>query len=56
MEIERMCHRVAFLRAGKLVAVETVGALKGRSLHVVEVTFDDVTEEITLPKFRPVAS
>jgi ABC-2 type transport system ATP-binding protein len=38
-EVERMCHRVAFLRAGKLVAVEAVSALKGRSLHMVEVTF-----------------
>ena len=38
-EVERMCHRVAFLRAGRLVAVEEVAALKGRSLHLIEVTF-----------------
>jgi beta-exotoxin I transport system ATP-binding protein len=38
-EVERMCHRAAFLREGKLVAVEDVGAIKGRSLHIVEVTF-----------------
>jgi ABC-2 type transport system ATP-binding protein len=38
-EVERMCHRVAFLRGGKLVAMENVGALRGRSLHVIQVTF-----------------
>lgn len=38
-EVERMCHRVAFLRAGRLIAVEDVAALKGRSLHLLEVTF-----------------
>ena len=39
-EVERLCHRAAFLRQGKLVAVEEIGAIKGRSLHVLEVTFD----------------
>ena len=39
-EVERLCHRAAFLREGKLVAVEEVAAVKGRSLHVIEVTFD----------------
>jgi ABC-2 type transport system ATP-binding protein len=38
-EVERMCHRAAFLREGRLVAVEDVAAIKGRSLHIVEVTF-----------------
>ncbi len=38
-EVERMCHRVAIIRDGRIVAVEEVGALKGRSLHIVEVTF-----------------
>ena len=38
-EVERMCHRVAFIRRGQLVAVEDVGQLKGRSLHVLEITF-----------------
>ena len=38
-EVERLCHRVAILRRGRLVAVEDVGNLKGRSLHVIEVTF-----------------
>jgi ABC-2 type transport system ATP-binding protein len=38
-EVERMCQRVAILRKGRLVAVEDVANLKGRSLHILEVTF-----------------
>jgi ABC-2 type transport system ATP-binding protein len=38
-EVEHLCHRVAFLRKGRLVAVEYVAELKGRSLHLIEVTF-----------------
>jgi ABC-2 type transport system ATP-binding protein len=36
-----MCHRAAFLRDGRLVAIEDVSALKGRSLHIIEAVFDD---------------
>ncbi len=39
-EVEHLCHRVAFLRQGKLIALEDVAEIKGRSLHIVEVTFD----------------
>ncbi|HLF76480.1 MAG TPA: ABC transporter ATP-binding protein [Dehalococcoidia bacterium] len=38
-EVEQMCHSVAILRKGRLVAVESVANLKGRSLHILEVTF-----------------
>jgi ABC-2 type transport system ATP-binding protein len=38
-EAERMCHRVAFLRQGRLIAFQDVAAIKGRSLHIIEVTF-----------------
>jgi ABC-2 type transport system ATP-binding protein len=38
-EVERMCHRVAFIRHGSLVAVEDVGELRGRALHILELTF-----------------
>jgi ABC-2 type transport system ATP-binding protein len=38
-EVERLCDRVAFIRDGKIVAVEDLADLKGRSLHIVEVTF-----------------
>ncbi len=38
-EVERICERVGILRAGRLVAVEPVARLLGRSLHRLEVTF-----------------
>ncbi|MCK9519721.1 MAG: ABC transporter ATP-binding protein [Dehalococcoidia bacterium] len=38
-EVEQVCERVAILRRGRLVAVETVAGLKGRALRHVGVTF-----------------
>ncbi len=38
-EVEKMCDRVAFIRAGRLVEVVEVASLKERSLHRVEVVF-----------------
>ncbi len=38
-EVERICHRVGIIRAGRLVAIEEVATLKGRALHMIEVTF-----------------
>ena len=38
-EVDQVCERVGILRAGKLVAVETVANLKGRALRHVEVSF-----------------
>jgi len=38
-EVQRVCDRVAFVREGELVAVEDVGALTGRAVREVEVTF-----------------
>lgn len=38
-EVEVTCERVGVLRAGRLVAVEPVAALKGRSRRHVEVSF-----------------
>jgi ABC-2 type transport system ATP-binding protein len=55
-EVERICHRVAFLRAGRLVAVEDVAGLKGRSLHLIEATFraDVPPNAFDLPGVREV--
>lgn len=44
-EVERLCHRVAIIRGGRLIAVEDVSQLKGRSLHIVEVTFAEPVPE-----------
>jgi ABC-2 type transport system ATP-binding protein len=38
-EVEDLCDVVGFIRRGRLVAVEEVSGLKGRSLHILEVTF-----------------
>lgn len=38
-EVERVCDRVGIIREGKLVAVESVEALKARALHQLEIHF-----------------
>jgi ABC-2 type transport system ATP-binding protein len=38
-EVERLSHAVAIIRDGVIVAVEDIARLKGRSVHVLEVTF-----------------
>jgi ABC-2 type transport system ATP-binding protein len=38
-EVERLAHAAAIIRAGRIVAVEEIGALRGRSAHIVDVTF-----------------
>ena len=40
-EVERTCHRVAVIRQGELVAVETIEQLRARAGQVVIVEFDD---------------
>jgi ABC-2 type transport system ATP-binding protein len=38
-EVERLSQSVAFIREGKIIAVEDIGRMKSRSVHIVEVTF-----------------
>ncbi len=38
-EVERLSHAVAIIRAGHIVAVEDIARLKGRSVHILEITF-----------------
>lgn len=38
-EVERICDRVGIIKAGKMVAVETLKELSGKRLHKVEVRF-----------------
>ena len=38
-EVERLSHAVAIIRSGSIVAVEDIARLKGRSVHILEVTF-----------------
>ena len=54
-EVDQVCDRVGILRAGRLVAVEPVSALKGRSIRHVEVSFDGPVpppEAVRLPGIR----
>ncbi len=44
-EVERICHRVGIIRTGRLVAVEEIGTLKARALHIIEVTFAEEVPE-----------
>jgi len=39
-EVDEVCERVGILRQGRLVAVEPVAGMKGRSVRHVEVSFD----------------
>jgi ABC-2 type transport system ATP-binding protein len=38
-EVERICHRVAIIRDGRIVAEETIGELKRHHRRVAEITF-----------------
>lgn len=40
-EVERLCDRVAIIKAGKLVAVESIKTLGEKKLHKIEVRFGD---------------
>jgi ABC-2 type transport system ATP-binding protein len=40
-EVERVCDRVAVIRAGRLAATENVAALKARSLRSLEIRFGE---------------
>lgn len=57
-EVERLCDRAAFLREGKLVAVETIRDVKGRSLHMLDVTFSEPVSpgEFEMPGVTVVAA
>ena len=44
-EVERTCERVAVVRAGRLVAEETVAELKRRSRRIAEITFREAVPE-----------
>jgi ABC-2 type transport system ATP-binding protein len=47
-EVERICQRVAVIRAGQLVAVETIERLRERAGQVVIVAFADAIPEAEL--------
>lgn len=48
-EVERICGRVAIIKDGKLVAVESIKTLGEKKLHKIEVHFSD---KITVSEFQ----
>jgi ABC-2 type transport system ATP-binding protein len=51
-EVERTCHRVAVIREGELVAVETIEGLRARAGQVIIVEFYDGVAESELREIR----
>ena len=50
-EVQAVADRVGMIRSGRLVAVDTVDALRERAVRRVEIQFDDV---VALPDFADV--
>ena len=56
-EIDRVCDRVAIIREGRMVAVETIEALRARALRRVRISFDedvDAARFLALPEVHDV--
>jgi ABC-2 type transport system ATP-binding protein len=53
-EVEHICRRVGILRAGRLVAVEPIAALMGRTIRRLEVTFAEMppAEAFRIPEVQ----
>lgn len=48
-EVEKICHRVAIIRSGKLVALEKLNALKKKRLRILKITFKHSVDNVHLP-------
>ena len=44
-EVDKICNRVAIIKAGKIIAVEDIQNLKEKKMHKIIVSFDDNVEE-----------
>ncbi len=58
-EVERVCDRVGIIREGRLVAVETVAALKAKAVRQLEIVFAEdapLSEFANLPGVRDVTA
>lgn len=58
-EVERVCDRIGIIREGRLVAVETVSALKAKAVRQLEIVFADnapLNEFANLPGVRDVTA
>ncbi len=48
-EVEKLCDRIGIIKAGKLLAVETITSLQDKRIHIVKTKF---TEQIDLNVFK----
>jgi ABC-2 type transport system ATP-binding protein len=48
-EVEKICHRIAIIRDGKLVALETIESLKRKKIRRLKVIFKVPVEDLNLP-------
>lgn len=54
-EVERVCDRVAIIRAGRMAAVEKVAELRGRAYHHVAIDFDAPVDPLTFARLDGVS-
>lgn len=47
-EVDKICNRVAIIKAGKIIAVEDIRNLKEKKMHKIVVSFEDEVTEKTL--------
>jgi ABC-2 type transport system ATP-binding protein len=48
-EVEKICHRVAIIRSGKLVALEEIDVLKKKRLRKLKITLKHSVNDVHLP-------
>ena len=51
-EVEKICHRIAIIRDGKLVALETLESLKKKKIRRLKFTLKEPVDQLKLPGAR----
>gem|GEM_PF-4944102 len=55
-EVQRICHRVGFIKAGKIIKVDSMENLKNRTVKKVKLELNHINEQINIPGARDVKS
>ncbi len=48
-EVEKLCHRVAIIRSGKIAGLETIEVMKEKAGQMIEITLNEDLQAISLP-------
>lgn len=48
-EVQRFCHRVGFIKEGKIVKLDSIENLRGRAFRKVKLELNSITEHIEIP-------